>query len=281
VIHVAVARSATQLMLHLPAARLGVDPEGVHQARVAIRRLRSDLRTFGPLIDAAWSAGLRSELRWLAAELGRVRDADVLLDRLAATITAHPEIESEGAGRVLAALEAQRATDREALIGSLEDKRTRALLNMLVAAADDPRTAPQADDPAVERLGPLVDKRWRRLRRAARSLGPEPELDQLHEVRILAKRTRYAAQAVAPAYPEDAPAFAKAVARIQDVLGDLNDASVAQDWLRSAVDKLDPQAVFVAGGLAQVMAFEGTQRLGDWRKAYRRASRRELLAWFR
>jgi hypothetical protein len=65
------------------------------------------------------------------------------------------------------------------------------------------------------------------------------------------------------------------------VLGDLNDASVAQDWLRSAVDKLDPQAVFVAGGLAQVMALEGTQRLGDWRKAYRRASRRELLAWFR
>jgi CHAD domain-containing protein len=280
VIQAAIARSVTHLLLHLPAARLGVDPEGVHQARVATRRLRSDLRTFKSLIEPSWASRLQGELKWLGAELGKVRDADVLLIRLRAVVGAHPEIGSEAAGRVLAALEVERAADRSSLIDHLDDERARSLLDLLVRAASDPRTAPQADDPATERLGRLVRRPWRRLQREVDGLGPDPEIDKLHQVRILAKRVRYAAQAVAPAYPGDAPAFARAVARIQDVLGELNDARVAQEWLLGAADRLDPAAAFAAGRLAQVLAGEGTEHLPEWERAYRKAARRRLRSWF-
>src|SRR4029450_1017703 len=72
----AIALSVIRLIRHDPVVRLDLDPEGVHQARVATRRLRSDLRTFRPLLDEEWSTALRNELRWLARALGDVRDGD-------------------------------------------------------------------------------------------------------------------------------------------------------------------------------------------------------------
>ena len=54
----------------------------MHQARVATRRLRSDLRTFRSLLDPEWTKSLRDDLKWLGRDLGAVRDAEVLLDRL-------------------------------------------------------------------------------------------------------------------------------------------------------------------------------------------------------
>ena len=77
--------------------RIGEDPEGVHQARVATRRLRSDLRTFGPVLDERWSEDLRAELRWLGAALGKVRDADVLTELLRSASTELPDEQGSGA----------------------------------------------------------------------------------------------------------------------------------------------------------------------------------------
>ncbi len=65
-----------------PGIRLGLDPENVHQARVATRQLRSDLRAFRSMLDAAWCDHLRQELAWLGQALGAVRDGDVLLTGL-------------------------------------------------------------------------------------------------------------------------------------------------------------------------------------------------------
>jgi glutamate-1-semialdehyde 2,1-aminomutase len=70
VIRDALDSSVQRLLLADPIARVGEDPEGVHQARVATRRLRSDLRTFAPLLDPVWVTSLRDELRWLGSELG-------------------------------------------------------------------------------------------------------------------------------------------------------------------------------------------------------------------
>ena len=82
VVRRALSSSVIRLLRHDPGVRLGIDAEDVHQARVATRRLRSDLRTFRPLLDEAWAEALRDDLRWLGGELGRVRDAEVLRDRL-------------------------------------------------------------------------------------------------------------------------------------------------------------------------------------------------------
>ena len=80
----AIAQSYERLVAHEADLRVGDDPESVHQARVATRRLRSDLRTFEPFVDAQWAADLRAELRWLGSELGAVRDLEVQRDRLRA-----------------------------------------------------------------------------------------------------------------------------------------------------------------------------------------------------
>src|SRR5258708_9243309 len=86
VVQAAVGNALARIVAHDPGVRLGDDPEDVHQARVGTRRLRSDLRTFRPLLDADWVAGLREEAGRYAALLGDVRDAEGLLGRLE-----HPE----------------------------------------------------------------------------------------------------------------------------------------------------------------------------------------------
>ena len=98
VIRQAITRSVLRLLAHDPGVRLGDDPEDVHQARVATRRLRSDLRTFRDLLDADWAQGLRDRLKVVAGALGAVRDADVLLERLHRQLDDLP-VADRGAGR--------------------------------------------------------------------------------------------------------------------------------------------------------------------------------------
>src|SRR5439155_1633439 len=78
VIRNALAASVARLIAHDPGVRLGDDPEDVHQARVATRRLRSDLRTFHSLLDADWTQALRQDLKSIGRDLGAVRDTEVL-----------------------------------------------------------------------------------------------------------------------------------------------------------------------------------------------------------
>src|SRR5205823_4818655 len=77
-----IAVSVASLMRHDPGVRLGDDPEDVHRARVATRRLRSQLRTFRTMLDPAWANSLREDLRWLGTGLGSVRDKQVMSQRL-------------------------------------------------------------------------------------------------------------------------------------------------------------------------------------------------------
>jgi CHAD domain-containing protein len=274
----ALASSVARLMLLLPAARIGTDPEGVHQARVAVRRLRSDLNTFRPLLDDQWSFGLREELRWLSDELGAVRDSDVLGERLRDILSRHPEIDHDAGRGVLHQLRLKRRRDRRRLLRHLGDARATELLDHLVEATSSPATVKQANRPAREVMPKLVRKRWRRLDRAIERLGSDPTPAQLHEVRILAKRVRYATEAVAPAAGKQARKFARDAAKIQEALGELNDAAVAGAWLDSTVDRLDGPAAFAAGQMAQQLVAEARTHDRQWRSAHRALTLR--TAWF-
>lgn len=274
VIRTGLATSVARMMLNLPVARLGSDPEGVHQARVAARRLRSDLRTFAPLLEREWSDGLRSELRWLTDVLGPVRDGDVLAVAFGNVLASHPEIPTPSANTVLDALERQRAVDRSRLLDRLSDPRAAELLDRLVDAAADPRTTPKADRPARSVMPKLVRKRWRRLARAIDALGPEPETADLHGIRILAKRVRYASEAVAPAVGKPAKRFARHAATIQDALGDLHDAAVAGTWLEAASVGLPADGAFAAGRMAQQMLVDAEVHEQRWRRALRSLHKR-------
>src|SRR3989442_224412 len=234
VIRTVLAESVAQILRNDPLVRTSKDPEAVHQARVATRKLRSHLRTFGPLLDPEWTDPLRSELGWLAMALGAVRDREVLLERLRERAKSLPSSDSRSAASLLHLLELEIESLRKKLYGELDSQRYVDLLESLVAAAHSPITTLDADQPASQVLPPLATGPWRRLRSAVRQLPEQPTDPELHRIRILAKRPRYAAEAVAPVVGEGAPAFARAAAKLQTILGEHQASVTAQAWLRAA-----------------------------------------------
>ncbi len=277
VIRQALASSVEQLLRHDAALRVSMDPEVVHKARVATRRLRSDLRSFLPLLDEQWALHLRDRVSWLADELGSVRDADVLVARLRRDAAQLPPDDQQAAEAVIDRFAAQSIATRQRLLGILREKRYVELLDELVTAVGDPKLAQQADERAVDALPSLVDEPWKKLCRAIHNLGEDPEDDKLHEVRIKAKRCRYAAEAIAPVGGKEAARFARRVARLQTTLGELHDADVTEDRLRQI--KGDRDEVFVAGGLAAMEAYAANEARASWRQAWKKASKKNLRFW--
>ena len=260
--------------------RLDTDPEGVHQARVATRRLRSDLRTFRSLLDPEWVEPLRVELRWLAGILGAVRDGDVMLERIRSRVAELPEETDRGATLVLGTLEASRAEAHAELIQTLRSERYLVLLDRLVQAANAPALLLEADLPAVVVLPSIVRRPWRSLAKRAKALGDPPSDEELHAVRIRTKRVRYAAEAVAPLLGKQARTFADAAARLQEVLGELNDAVVAELWLRRwAARSRSTRGVFVAGELAGLERAAAEKARSRWHKAWAELSSSRLRSW--
>jgi CHAD domain-containing protein len=273
----ALMSSVEQLLHHDALLRLHMDPEIVHKARVATRRLRSDLRSLMPLLDEEWARSLRGRIAWLADELGSVRDADVLLARLRRDAARLPSADGQAAEAVTDRFAAQSTAARERLKNVLREPRYVALLDELVTAAADPKLAPAAQSPAAHVLPSLVEEPWRKLCRAIHNLEPEPPDEKLHQVRIKAKRCRYAADAIAPACGKGAKRFARRVARLQTILGDLHDAVVADGRLRQVTG--DREEVFVAGELAGMQASAAADARSSWRDAWKKASKKDLRFW--
>jgi CHAD domain-containing protein len=251
--------NVAHLVAHEPVARLDENPEGVHQARVAIRRMRSVLRTVRDLLDPAWWRPLDHELKRQAALLGHVRDADVLGMRLRDAISRLPERDQTMASFVLDRLAVQRARRFADLALELDSPGHAAFVERLVATVAEPVFADATDEdairpdaPAAEVAPGLVAKPWRKLRKEIAALPPDPLVtpDELHEVRIRAKRVRYACDAVKPVVGKPARRLANRLGDLQDVLGDLHDTAVAEEWLRAAAaDVRIPRAAALAAGL--------------------------------
>jgi CHAD domain-containing protein len=280
VVRQAIAASVVRLTQHDTVMRFDTDPEGVHQARVATRRLRSDLRTFRPLLDREWASELRDELDWLAPVLGVVRDGDVMLERMRRRAAQVPEVDAGGAALVLATLEAERGEAHARLLETLRGERYLVLLDRLVAAANAPALLLEADLPAPTVLPRLVRRPWRGLARRVKAIGKQPADEDLHAVRIEAKRVRYAAEAVAPVLGRQARTFARAAATLQEVLGDLNDAVVAERWLRGwAGESRSTPAAFAAGQLAGLERAAAQETRARWRKAWKELASPKLRSW--
>ena len=276
----AVASSVRRLFLHDPVVRLDAGDEGVHQARVATRRLRSDLRTFRPLLDADAVAPVLDELRWLGQLLGDVRDADVLGERLAEVVEDLDEGFDREAGKLLLErLSAEREPRLAALHEALDSDRYMALTQALVDLALTPPLVVDADQPARRILPELAAAPWEHLKRRVAKLDRQPPDEELHRVRILAKRARYAAEAASGVIPA-AAAHAEAIAEVQTVLGDHQDAVVAEEWLRKAAEGGAGAAeAFAAGLLVRVEQDRAARHRRRWQGAWQGADRKKLRAW--
>ena len=237
-----------------PRVRLG-EADSVHQMRVATRRLRSALRTFGALLEPDPIQGLADELAWLAGELGPARDAEVLLARLLADIDALPDhlVIGPARERVASSLGHDLDAAAERVRAALATERYLTLLERVVDLAWLPQTTAAAEAPAAEAVLPLVADTWEQLaRRAARLRRKSATEEDHHRVRIAAKRARYAAEAVSPVFGAPAQRFARELVRVQDVLGEHQDAVVAVQELRALAQRprLGVGPAFTLGVLA-------------------------------
>jgi CHAD domain-containing protein len=244
----ALVTSAASLVDHLAAVVLDEDLEGVHQARVGIRRVRSDLKTARGLLDYALVGPLRRELDWLMSQLGEVRDLDVLLARLRSDIRALDVTDRTGGEAVVAQALKDRAAAYERLRGALRTPRCAALLEETArVAAAPPFKSREARRPAAVVLPRLVGSPLRSLLREVKKQGKNPGDEGLHRLRIEVKRVRYAAELAAPAVGEKASRAARALATVQDVLGEHNDACVAGGQLRDLGRRTDDGGAWAAG----------------------------------
>jgi CHAD domain-containing protein len=273
-----------------PVARIGDDPEGVHQARVATRRLRSDLRTFAPLLDPVWVASLQGEVTWLGRELGVARESEVLLGHLRARARTLPTTAQHDVCRMIEQAAGDRAAAHARVVDVLRSARYLDLVDRLVQGAIAPRVRPEALRASRRDLAALARRPWKKLRRDHAALGPDPSDETLHALRIRAKRARYAVEAVADAVGGERPhALASALTGLQDVLGAHQDAVVAQAWLRAHVgaahgvddngDRPTPAETFAAGMLAGLLHADALAAVEQLPRAWRRTDHRKLRAW--
>jgi triphosphatase len=214
-----VERATTLLLANTAPLGEADDPEFVHQARVAVRRLRSAARLLGD--SAGWPKALDGDLRWIGRRLGAVRDWDVLqAQTLPALTEALPALAGSLAEQVQELRQPDDAALRSALTGARFARLALRLLRWSSRAADRGPT-----------LGASARKRLARLHR--RLFGSAAffvvlTIEEQHRVRIRAKRLRYALDLFAGALPARPTArFVEHLARLQDELGALNDAVVA------------------------------------------------------
>ena len=254
VAYAALRRQFAAALANEPGTRLGEDGEALHDMRVATRRMRSALSVFAGALPPAVRA-LRGELRWVADALGEVRDLDVQIEWLREEAAASGVGGAAGSGLmpVIEWLEAQRGAARARMLGSLDSPRYRSLVETATARLRAGDTTPAGSAPAVHVAPPLLRKRWRRLNRLAKRLGPASPDDAFHDARIRAKRIRYTTEFTARLYGNGSDDFIGALKAAQDGLGRRHDATIAVELLeRIGVEKpLPPATVLVVGELAE------------------------------
>jgi CHAD domain-containing protein len=236
------------------------------------------LRTFRDVLEPSWAASLRDALRWLADDLGAVRDAEVLRDRIRSREPLLPESDRRSLEDLLETLEDTRDEARERLLEGMRSPRYVSLLEDLVVAVREPRVLEEiADERAATALLPTLDAPWKHLKSALDRASEDPSDASLHGARIRAKRVRYAAEAVTPVFGKRAANLAKAAADLQEVLGEHQDSVVARAWLREVAE--EGSSAFVAGELSAIEARAAADARAAWPKARKAVSRKRLRFW--
>ncbi len=261
--------------------------DAVHQMRVATRRLRAALRSFGQVIPRSDSKRLAGELQWLGGLLGAARDAEVLRAHLQASLRDTPAELLIGPvqARVQGHFAPIRAAARTELLEALDSPRYTELLASLDLLAVGPLPGPRAGDPARDVLPAAVRRAYRQAdtrMHLARHAPPGPARDvALHQARKSARRARYAAEATRPAIGRPSRRFARQMKKVQSVLGDHQDAVIARQAARDLGigAHLAGENAFTYGLLNEREAHWAERRQADARKAWKRASRSRYRKW--
>jgi CHAD domain-containing protein len=241
---------------HDPGTRLGRDPESLHDMRVGVRRLRALLRAGRELV-ATDTTELDGRLKQLGQVLGEVRDLDVLLARLETEAAAFGGEDFQRAEPLLASLRTDRSCCRARLLAALRSD------EYLVLLDDTARTLDELEPSgSAVTLDELADEAAAKLRRAVRKLPETPAKEDLHAVRKKGKRARYAAELAGQ------KKFVKQAKRLQDVLGEHQDAVIAAERLRELAGGAASEQALVAGRLVEREEERRTIARHEWPQAW-------------
>lgn len=222
----------------------GDDVEGVHQMRVALRRLRSALAVFRRVVRKENTIAIVNELRWITDILGTARDLDVFITQTLPPVTErlqqHPGL-LELFDKALAEKQAAYETARTAI----HSQRYHRMILTLGAWLENElwRQEPHGDSKILTLAEAVLDKRNKALRQhGQRLMHMHPE--ERHATRIAAKKLRYAAEFLAGLYPPSKTRrFIQSLAQLQDVLGILNDIAVTESLIHRLIGQRPTRAL--------------------------------------
>ena len=229
-------REFARFQWHEPGTRLGIDPECLHQMRVAARRLRSALRVFEDALPERRVKAIIKGLRWIGNALGSVRDLDVYLMDIEKRIQSVTPDCRQALDHYLQHLHEQHDKARATLLKALDSRRyarfVERVLRFLETGPPKRAKAPLANEPATAIAGHMIERQLKKVLRAGRFLKPSSPDAELHSLRIRFKRLRYAAEFFTDLYGGPVKKLARAAKRFQSLLGDHQDAVVAQEMIR-------------------------------------------------
>jgi CHAD domain-containing protein len=230
-------------MVNEPAVEDEANIEGVHRARIAIRRLRAAFSLFKPMIEDGDRDRLRRELSWLSDLLGATRDLDVMQIE-----TFEPQVDAGeaplGATSLLAEVGKRRKDARQALHAALHSDRMRKLLFDLVRWLDHGgwQAGKDAPEPAGKVARGLLAGKFKKLRKQARHLA-EADAGTRHAIRIAAKKLRYMSE-----FFDDLvgggkrgaryKTFVRSLEKIQSALGEVQDGATRAQFLQTMVTSM-------------------------------------------
>ena len=249
-----------QIVANVPALQRG-DPEGVHQMRIGLRRLRAAMALFRDLLGDKQTTAIKAELKWLTGELAAARDLEVLIKNVVAPLKDRP-IPLDGMSRLSRELSEKRAVALERAQAAVDSARFRALALEVAAWLETGRWT----DPRSERVRALGDapveqvavaelkRRRKKIRKGGKALD-RLDAASRHRLRIQAKKVRYATEFFAPLFPGKRASkrrkkFLLALQALQDSLGDLHDIVVHEDLMRAMRRERSPSGArraFAAG----------------------------------
>jgi inorganic triphosphatase YgiF len=214
------------------------DPEFLHQMRVALRRLRSTFSAFSRALPPDSDARVKTDLRWLGSRLGPARDWDVFVTE---TLPAVRDAlgESVGFTTLLSAVERRRATAHRDVRRALRSRRYPQVMLGLSCWLASRAWQEGADDEQLERLAAParayaqaeLERRYERVRKQGRKLA-ELDAPGRHQLRIAIKKLRYSIEFFTTLFdPEASGTLRTRLARLQDILGTMNDAATLQGLL--------------------------------------------------
>jgi inorganic triphosphatase YgiF len=255
------------------------DPEGPHQLRVGLRRLRSAFSVFSTVLASPEITRLQEEARSVGQEVGRLRDLDVIAnDIVKREAAAHPE--EPGIATLMPAIDRRAVELRGEVQRLLAGPRTQTFLIDLarfvetrgwLVPEDFGQTARLAE-PVMRLAEEALNKRWKKVGKRARALETLGDAER-HDLRKQLKKLRYAADFLSPLFPQRrVEPFLKRLRKLQNVFGELNDAAMIKTMFSGAeaMGAGDPAAQRAVGwvlGASQARAAIGWAGVRDlWRE---------------